>query len=80
MKLNKKTLFLGVIFGSIGTSLYSSIKNYRKKAESINESNYPYNMIDINNDEDDSVMTSVQQLKKQTNTLEDKLNKFKTQF
>ena len=79
MKLNKKTLFLGVICGSIGTSLYRSIKNYRKKAESINESNYPYNMIDIN-DDDDSVMTSVQQLKKQTNTLEDKLNKFKTQF
>lgn len=80
MKLNKKTLFLGLVLGSIGTSLYSSIKHYRKNAEPINESNYPYNLIDINNDEDDSVITSVKQLKKQTNILEDKLNKFKTQF
>ena len=80
MTLNKKNLFLGVVLGSLGISLYNSIKNYKEKSKYIKTKlNHPTNSTNLPETAkiDDNIIDYIHQLKKQTNVLEKKLNKFK---
>jgi len=80
MTLNKKKLFLGVVLGSLGISLYNSYKNYKETSEYIkktksNHSTNSANLIEVA--KDDNIVDYIDELKNKTNILEEKLNKFK---
>jgi hypothetical protein len=80
MALTKKKLFIGVVLGSLGISLYNSIKNYKETFKSMKKtiSNHPANSPTLleSSTIDNNVRDSLDELKKQTNILEKKLNDF----
>lgn len=79
MILNKKNLFLGIIIGAVGNSLYKLIKKPNKSSY-INEHflNPPINnATTFSKLNKNDIKKHFNQLKKQTNLLEEKLNKLK---
>jgi hypothetical protein len=78
---NKKQLFLGMALGSLGISLYNSIKNHKEKFmfmekeksnQSINSNNlskYP--------SKDEEIISCFEELKEQANLLQNKLEQLK---
>lgn len=80
MTFNKKKLFLGVVLGSLGISLYNSYKNSRETSKYMKKttSNYSINSTNlIEIAKDDNIIDYIDELKNKTNILEEKLNKFK---
>jgi hypothetical protein len=78
---NKKQLLLGVALGTLGISLYNSIKDYREKLkymekevskQSINTANLSKSSTDHND-----IMGCFNELKQQANLLQSRLDELK---